>query len=76
MKKLRRLKLKDANRMTDSEMKMIVGGYGAGEDMSPKEEACKGKERGDRCEFKYNGKTCYGTCQSFLLQPLHCSDLR
>ncbi|MDR0231173.1 MAG: TIGR04149 family rSAM-modified RiPP [Dysgonamonadaceae bacterium] len=45
-------------------------------ELSPKQEACKDKPIGAACSFKYQGRTYYGTCQSYIYQPKHCSDLK
>lgn len=44
---------------------------------SPKEDACKGKKRGDACSWTYNGVTYNGHCRwlELAIEPtLYCSD--
>jgi len=82
MKKSIKINLKDATILSGNQMKKVYGGSGPNGinlvDTCPAKDkisACTGKSVGDTCCWKYNGSPDYGTCQSYLGQALHCSDL-
>lgn len=80
MKQIKKVVLKEAIRLSQEEMKLVFGGSGSESGTSgaesPKVKACKGKKPRESCHwYTSSGQIQYGTCQSWMGKPLHCSDL-
>lgn len=79
MEKLKKLKLRDVEKMTEEEMKFIIGGSGSGGSggcAPTKIDACRGLKEGSSCCFMWNGRKYYGGCRGYAVNyTMHCSDL-
>lgn len=72
---LKNLNLKEVEQLSRVQLKSFLGGDGSGSP-NPKQDACKGKKRGDYCYWTYNGVAYDGTCQAYAPNyVMHCSNL-
>ncbi len=69
--------MKKVNLLSKAEMKNVLGGNPPedGGEPGPKIKACEGKKVNDPCFWEWNGTPQSGYCQSYMAQPLHCSNL-
>jgi len=78
MKKLSKNSIIDATVISDKQMKTVFGGSKPNLVNLPigcTGDPCTGKKKGDPCCYQVNGSPMTGTCDSYMGEQLHCSDL-